>query len=49
MFITDEDLRIVQPKLTGFLTSDGPSHYRNDWEDLRFGKGGVRVLHLRSR
>jgi predicted phage baseplate assembly protein len=44
VFTTDEDLRIVQPKLTGFLTSDGPSHYRSGWEELRFGKGGVRVF-----
>ena len=44
VFTTDEDLTIVQPKLTGLLTSDGPSHYRNGWEDLRFGRAGVRCF-----
>jgi predicted phage baseplate assembly protein len=41
VFTTDEDLRIVEPRLTAFLTSDGPSHYKNCWEELRFGRGGV--------
>ena len=44
VFTTDEDLRIVEPKLTGFLTSDGPGVYRNQWEELRFGRTGVRCF-----
>jgi predicted phage baseplate assembly protein len=44
VFTTDEALTIAKPELTAFLTSDGPSHYRNCWEELKFGRGGVRCF-----
>ncbi len=44
IFTTDEDLRIAVPELTGFLTGDGPGVYRDRWEELRFGRNGVRCF-----
>lgn len=35
VFLTDEDLAIVVPKLTSCLTSSGEGHYEDHWDDLR--------------
>ena len=44
VFTTDEVLRIVEPRLTNFLTSDGPDHFQSGWEELKFGRAGVRCF-----
>ncbi|MFN2505990.1 MAG: putative baseplate assembly protein [Acidimicrobiales bacterium] len=41
VFMTDDDLRIIQPRLFAFLTSSGPGHFQNVWDDLKFGREGV--------
>ncbi|MGH9226700.1 MAG: putative baseplate assembly protein [Acidimicrobiales bacterium] len=44
VFMTDDDLEIVEPEFIAFLTGTGGGNYYNAWDDLQFGRGGVPVF-----
>jgi len=44
VFMTDDDLEIVEPRFTAFLTGTGAGNFYNAWDDLQFGREGVPVF-----